>query len=126
MVCIIMVRCHSHALKNMGLQYSPEDQKNIANVVMREVAAVDTKNRRELLAAIHDSVYHLNADNATKVARAQARFATLLVALSEQADKTTQENLEMQRKLVRLTWALFILTVALTFVAAGQLYLMLK
>jgi hypothetical protein len=42
----------------------------------------------------------------------------LLVNLSVQADKITQENLAMQRKLVRLTLALNFLTFVLLVVAA--------
>jgi hypothetical protein len=70
-------------------------------------------------------VYQLDGREDVKITRTMAKFATLLVNLSEQADKITQENLAMQQKLVRLTWALFIVTVVLAFVGAVQICLLL-
>ena len=107
------------------LKRTTQDQQKVSEEVAQEVEAA-SKDPREILKSIFDRVHDLNLDDAKKVAYVQARFATLLVALSELAKKTTQENLKMQRKLVRLTWALFILTVALTLFAGAQLCGMLK
>jgi hypothetical protein len=68
----------------------------------------------------------LNTVGDKKMATTIARFATLLVNLSEQSDKVSQENLERQRKLVYLTWGLFWLTLGLTLVAVVQIYLAFK
>ena len=109
----------------MGLEYSTEDQKRVEAAVAREVEA-SRQDKSTILRAIHEAVFHLNPPDAEKIARVLARFATLLVNLSDQADKTTQENLRLQSKLVRLTWALFWLTLALALVAAVQIFSMLK
>lgn len=51
------------------------------------------------------------------------RFSTLWVKLSEQANEATQENINLQRKVVKLTWALFWLTLALFFFGIVQIAL---
>ena len=55
------------------------------------------------------------------IKRTIASFANLLVKLSVQADKITQENLAMQGKLVRLTWMLAVLTAGLLAVTVSQI-----
>ena len=84
------------------------------------------KSVAQLLADVHDESLDPHRSGDQTGSRVTARFASLLVVLGEQADKSTQENLEMQRKVVRLTWGLFWLTLALTFVAAIQIYLLLQ
>lgn len=109
----------------MGLQYSPEAQKKVDATIVQEVAAV-THDRRDILKSIHESVHDLRVFDAQKISLTQARFATLLVSLSEQADKTTQQNLDMQRVVVSLTRRLFWLTIALGLIAVVQIFLSLR
>jgi len=78
-----------------------------------EVANV-SKTRREILQLIFEMAYKTVESDDIKNRITTARFATLLVNLSEQADKIT-------RKLVCLTWALIFLTVGLLVVAAIQI-----
>ena len=73
------------------------------------------KTERELLDEIRQEIPMWD-DNRSQ-SRIQYSFARLLVLLSEQAAKDT-------RSIVRLTWALFFLTLLLAFVAAVQLYIM--
>jgi hypothetical protein len=54
-----------------------------------------------------------------------ARVA-LEIRLAEDAAKSAAEMERQTDKIVRLTWGLFWLTLALAFVAAVQLYIMLK
>jgi len=68
------------------------------------------------------------------------RFAFLLSKLSEvssnnaakqegialESNKLTKENLQLQSKVVNLTWALFVLTFVLTLVAGIQIYYLVK
>ncbi len=77
-----------------------------------EVAAA-SKKPREILQSIHEVVFDFEIPNDVKITRTMARFATLLVNLSAQADKIT-------RKLVCLTWTLVFFTVALLVVAVIQ------
>jgi hypothetical protein len=79
-----------------------------------EVAAA-SKKPPEILQSIHEVVFDFEIPNDVKITRTMARFATLLVNLSEQADKIT-------RKLVCLTWALVFLTVALLVVEAIRIW----
>ena len=93
-----------------------------------EVAAA-SKTPREILQSIHEVVFDFKIPDDVKITRTMARFATLLVNLSDQADRITRENLAMQRKLVCLnrtliflTVALFVATVGLLVVAAIQIW----
>ena len=65
-----------------------------------------SKTPREILRLIFEMAYKTVEPDDIKSRITMARFATLLVNLSEQADKIT-------RKLVCLTWALVFFTVAL-------------
>lgn len=109
-----------------GLQLSQEDQQKLTAKIASEVQFASGE-RREILRAIQAVAWDKReTDDAKRIAVTMARFATLLVSLSEQADKFTQDNLGVQRKLTRLTWGLFWLTLVLAFVAAAQLYMMFK
>jgi len=88
-----------------------------------------SKTPREILQLIFEMANKTLETPDINIRSTIARFATLLVNLSEQADKITQENLKMQRKLVRLNWTLIFLTVglfianiALLVVAAIQIW----
>jgi hypothetical protein len=83
--------------------------------------ATASKTPREILKSIWESAYVLDGRDDINIRRTMARFATLLVNLSEQADTITRENLAMQRKLVRLNWTLVFLTVALFVATVGLL-----
>jgi hypothetical protein len=58
--------------------------------------------------------------------RQTALMGELLVILAEEQEKSSAKMEKQTDKIVRLTWALFWLTLALVFVAAVQLYIMLK
>ena len=58
----------------------------------------------------------------TKLAEISSRNAAKQEALAIESEKTTKENLKLQSKVVELTSALFWLTLALTFVAAIQVF----
>jgi hypothetical protein len=53
-------------------------------------------------------------------------MARIQLILAEHESQTTQAMLRQTDKIIRLTWGLFWLTLALSFVAAVQLYIMLK
>jgi hypothetical protein len=55
-----------------------------------------------------------------------AAMAELLVLLAEEQAKSAAAVERQTNKIIRLTWGLFWLTLALTFVAAVQLYVVLK
>ena len=93
---------------NVELVRPPEDTAEINARINTEIDSLNTKTARELLRSVHESVYHLNPTDAVKLMRTQARFATLLVKLSEQADVST-------RRIISLTWILVVLTVVLIF-----------
>jgi hypothetical protein len=78
----------------------------------KEVANA-SKTPREILQLIFEMAYKTVESDDIKNRITMARFATLLVNLSEQANKITQENLKMQRKLVCLNWTLIFLTAGL-------------
>jgi|SRR5665213_314026 len=86
----------------------PEDTAEINARINTEIDSLNTKTARDLLRAVHESVYHLNPTDTVKLMRTQARFATLLVKLSEQADISS-------RRIIKLTLILVILTVVLIF-----------
>ena len=88
-------------------------EKRIENGV-----AAASNDRLTILRSIHEAAENSEASREDiMIKRTIARFANLLVKLSVQADKITQENLAMQRKLVRLTWTLNFLTFVLLVVA---------
>lgn len=105
----------------MNKQSPLENQKTPEEVVAQEVSAVDHE-RREILRSIHESIHDQRVRGDQKISLTQARFATLLVSLSEQTDKTTKQNLDMQRKVVNLTWGLLGLTIALFLLTAFLSY----
>jgi hypothetical protein len=78
-----------------------------------EVANV-SKTPREILQLIFEMAYKTVESDDIKNRITMGRFATLLVNLSEQADKIT-------RKLVCLTWALVFLAFALLVFEAIQI-----
>jgi len=80
----------------------------------KEVAAASNKTR-EILQSIWESAYVLEGRDDINSRRTIARFATLLVNLSEQADK-------IHRQMVRLNWTLVFLTFALLVFAAIQIW----
>jgi hypothetical protein len=97
----------------------------------RQAAETETKNdlvktAEHLLTDIHDESLDRDRPGSETVSRTMSRFAALLVVLSRQANQATQANLKLQEKVVRLTWGLFWLTLALTFVGAVQLYSLLR
>jgi len=71
------------------------------------------KTREHLLADIHDESLDRGRPGTETVSRTTARFASLLVVLSKQADKQFLQNLRIQKWLIGLTVALVILTIAL-------------
>ena len=86
---------------------------------------------KELVEQLRGESKDANTTNVSlfHIRRQAAGFGELLVILAEEqermaihAEKTTQENLNLQAKVVKLTWALFWLTFLLTIVAAIQLY----
>ena len=79
------------------------------------------KTPHEILQLIFEMAYKVVERDDINSRLTMARFATLLVNLSEQADKITQVNLAVQRKLVCLTWALAGLTAGLLAVAILQI-----
>jgi hypothetical protein len=100
-------------------KYFPKKRKEA------EQAADDDlkKTTERLLTDIHDeSLDDQSRDRAMTVSRTMARFAALLVVLSHQADKMSRENLDLQKKVVHLTWCMFWLSLVLAFVAAVQLF----
>ena len=84
----------------------------IEDKIENEVANA-SKTPREILKLIFEMAYKTVENDDIKNRITTARFAALLVNLSEQADKITQENLKMQRKLVCLNWTLIFLTAGL-------------
>jgi hypothetical protein len=77
-----------------------------------EVAAA-SKTPREILKSIWESAYVVSGQDAINIRRTMARFATLLVNLSEQADKISRKVECLTRTLVALTVALLVVTVGL-------------
>jgi hypothetical protein len=78
---------------------------------------------RSILLTIHEAAENSEASREDiMIKRTIARFANLLVSLSEQANTITQENLALQRKLIRLNWTLIFLTAVLAFVGFVQLW----
>jgi len=72
------------------------------------------KTAEHLLADIHDeSLDDQSRAGEMTVARTMARFASLLVLLSIQADRQARQNLSIQRWLIGLTVVLVFLTIAL-------------
>jgi len=93
---------------------SPAVKKAIDERVAAEVSAVE-KPRREILHSIHESVFDQSLAPQMSLARTEARVATLLVSLSEQADR-------LQRWLIGLTVVIAILTLILVFLTAALIY----
>jgi len=101
----------------MGLQYSEETQRQVDAKIEEEVVAT-TKERREILRSIHQVVYNPDMSDTGRITKVIARFATLLVSLSIQADR-------IQRLLIWLTVAIAALTlvlVALTIVMLCKMH----
>jgi len=99
----------------------PDDQHK-AN---RERAAKDVqeslqkKNEdllREIFFVSDDRLFH---DNTTRTNRLLAHFSSLLVNLSRQAEKSTQ-------KIINLTYALVVFTIALLFIGFVQIIMMVN
>ena len=107
----------------MGLQYSPEDQQKIADAIAKEVGVIDTKNRRELLAAVHACVHDLGVFDDKRVAKTQARLATLLVRLSEEQEKVAARMEQQTDRLVKQTDRLVDFTKGLYWFTAALLVL---
>ena len=53
-------------------------------------------------------------------------MAELLALIAEEQSESSAKMERLTEKLIRLTWGLFWLTIALAFVAAVQIYVMLK
>jgi 3-oxoacyl-(acyl-carrier-protein) synthase len=103
------------------LDHWPRINKNAADLAeyfpaKRKQAEKETANdlkktTEHLLTDIHDeSLDDQSRDRPMTVARTMARFAALLVVLSNQADIQTQRVIRLTRWLIRLTWALGFLT----------------
>jgi hypothetical protein len=106
-------------------EYDAEGKEKIEGWIKSEIDSLDTKSPRELLRWVHDSVYHLNSSDTVKLMRTQARFATLLVKLSEQADRQFELSMKIQKTMICLTKALLWVTAVLLVVAFVQIALML-
>ena len=85
---------------------------NIQDAKIDFEVAIASKEPREILRLTCEAAYKVVDRDDVNTRITMARFAALLVHLSEQADKITKKNLAIQGKLVGLSWAL----VALTFV----------
>jgi len=73
------------------------------------------KSIQHLLVDVHDESLDARQPDAQRLGRVIARFASMLSVLSEQSDKLT-------RRIVRLTWSLAILTVALLILTGYLCY----
>ncbi len=104
-------------------KYFPAKRSNAEIETQRDLQ----KDIKHLLADIHDeSLADQSRSREMTVSRTMARFASLLAVLSFKADEQTRHNLAMQDKVVRLTWGLFWLTIAICFVAAVQTFLLIS
>jgi hypothetical protein len=86
------------------------DQRATANV---EVDRDLEKSIKHLLTDIHDESLDRARPGTETVSRTTARFASLLVILSKQADAQFKQNLCIQKWLIGLTVVLVILTIEL-------------
>jgi len=91
------------------------------NVILPEV----TRFLREDSAAnIQLFIHHLHI--LTKPHNFELAKIALQVRIADDQSKSAERMERQTKKIVRLTWGLFWLTLALAFVAAVQLYIMLK
>ena len=74
-----------------------------------------SEDRREILRSIHEAVFDKSMSDTGRIITVIARFATLLVSLSEQADSIQNKVVWYTRVIALLTAALFILTLVLFF-----------
>jgi hypothetical protein len=81
-----------------------------------------TKPIPELLADIHEMSQSAYTAETNAITRTVARFATLLSALSIEADIQTRRILGLTKALVWLTVALFVLTVVLALLTGYLAY----
>ena len=109
----------------MGMQLSPESQIELDKKVEIEIAKL-SESPEKILKELHRVAFDQSLDARFHFSSPISRFATLLVVLGKQADEMTKKNLVMQEKVVKLTWALFFLTLILMFIGAIQLYIMTK
>lgn len=86
-------------------QYSTQTRKDAEAKIDAEIAKVSL-DRREILRSIFASLHLASMQDPARLQTTVARFATLLVALSLQADG-------IQRWMIRLTWAIAIMTFVL-------------
>jgi|APTNR8051073442_1049403.scaffolds.fasta_scaffold31090_2 hypothetical protein len=81
----------------------------------REAAEIETQNDlvksvEHLLADVQDESLDSLRDGSQTVSRTLARFASILVVLSRQTKQESDKNLQMQKTIRNLTWALLVLT----------------
>ena len=74
-----------------------------------------SENKHEILRSIHEAVFDKSMSDTGRIITVIARFATLLVSLSEQADSIQNKVVWYTRVIALLTAALFILTLVLLF-----------
>jgi hypothetical protein len=95
--------------------YYPDKRKRAENEANLDMA----KPIQQLLADVHDESLDEKQQDAQRLGRVMARFASLLARLSKDAEIST-------RRIVRLTLALLIFTAALLAVAIIQTKIMFK
>lgn len=67
----------------------------------------------KILVDIHGEAYNRDQNGNPNIAPTIAKFSTLLVFLSRQAEEESKRNLKMQKTIRNLTWVLVVLTVAM-------------
>jgi hypothetical protein len=94
----------------INLKFTPSDQESIESEIKKV-----SKNRREILRLIHEATFARNMNETGRITTVIARFATLLVSLSEQADSIQKEIIWFNRIIAFLTLVLTLLTLVLLF-----------
>ena len=104
-----------------GMQLDAKGKEDLERAAAGAIEKLKLE-RHELLKDIQRAASNpLLVQDGERVSLTTARFAILLVKLSEDADIQYQANMKIQRRLIFLTWALLFLTVILLAVAAAQL-----
>ena len=62
---------------------------------------------KEQLFDIYKEALYEHQNDAGRIAKTIAKASTLIARLSSDQERLTHENLKMQAKVVKLTWALF-------------------
>lgn len=98
-----------------------KDYKGISTKMAKDSLEMSDEDLLRDLYHQYDVAFSKN--DPAQINRTIAYFSTLLIKLSRQAEESTKENIKMQRTITDLTRKLYLLTIALFFIALLQVIL---